>query len=81
MRFADYFGRAFSAVNAAQFPWIKMLRESTVAKMVDVSLEFSVFVNVSARYDFYMVKHKIKTVHVCISLYMSSFVPLFIKCM
>lgn len=37
MRFADYFGRAFSAVGSAQFPWVKMLRENTVAKMTDVS--------------------------------------------
>ncbi|GAV63427.1 DUF2359 domain-containing protein [Cephalotus follicularis] len=38
MRFADYFGRAFSAVGAAQFPWTKMLRESSVAKIVDIPL-------------------------------------------
>lgn len=38
MRFADYFGRAFSGVSAAQFPWVKLLRESPVAKIVDVSL-------------------------------------------
>lgn len=38
MRFADYFGRAFSGVTASQFPWVKMLRESPVAKFVDVSL-------------------------------------------
>lgn len=37
MRFADYFGRAFSGVSASQFPWVKMLRESPVAKIVDVS--------------------------------------------
>ncbi|KAH7516319.1 hypothetical protein FEM48_Zijuj10G0122500 [Ziziphus jujuba var. spinosa] len=35
MRFADYFGRAFSAVSAAQFPWVKMFRESSVAKIAD----------------------------------------------
>ncbi|XP_061338477.1 uncharacterized protein LOC133285282 isoform X1 [Gastrolobium bilobum] len=38
MRFADYFGRAFSAVSAAQFPWVKLFRESTVAKIVDTPL-------------------------------------------
>lgn len=38
MRFADYFGRAFSAVSAAQFPWVKMFRESTVAKLADIPL-------------------------------------------
>ncbi|KAK0575399.1 hypothetical protein LWI29_038497 [Acer saccharum] len=38
MRFADYFGRAFSAVNASQFPWMKMLRESPVAKIADIPL-------------------------------------------
>lgn len=38
MRFADYFGRAFSAVSAAQFPWVKMFRESTVAKFADIPL-------------------------------------------
>lgn len=43
MRFADYFGRAFSAVTASQFPWVKLFRESTVAKITDVSLEYLVF--------------------------------------
>ncbi|KAI9082124.1 hypothetical protein K1719_035864 [Acacia pycnantha] len=38
MRFADYFGRAFSAVSSSQFPWMKLLRESTVAKMADIPL-------------------------------------------
>ncbi|KZV35627.1 hypothetical protein F511_19024 [Dorcoceras hygrometricum] len=36
MRFADYFGRAFSAVSASQFPWLKLLRESPVAKYTDI---------------------------------------------
>ncbi|KAI3733832.1 hypothetical protein L6452_13289 [Arctium lappa] len=35
MRFADYFGRAFSSVSASQFPWVKLLRESAVAKVAD----------------------------------------------
>lgn len=38
MRFADYFGRAFSGVTASQFPWVKIFRESTVAKMADIPL-------------------------------------------
>ncbi|RVW66906.1 hypothetical protein CK203_064091 [Vitis vinifera] len=38
MRFADYFGRAFAPVSAAQFPWMKILKESTVAKMIEVPL-------------------------------------------
>ncbi|KAJ9153079.1 hypothetical protein P3X46_026563 [Hevea brasiliensis] len=38
MRFADYFGRAFSSVSSAQFPWVKFLRENTVAKMTDIPL-------------------------------------------
>ncbi|XP_050374200.1 uncharacterized protein LOC126791767 [Argentina anserina] len=38
MRLADYFGRAFASVGAAQFPWLKMLKESTVSKMVDIPL-------------------------------------------
>ncbi|KAK9277050.1 hypothetical protein L1049_006589 [Liquidambar formosana] len=38
MRFADYFGRAFSGVSAAQFPWTKMFREFTVAKIADIPL-------------------------------------------
>ncbi|PSR91062.1 Transmembrane protein [Actinidia chinensis var. chinensis] len=38
MRFADYFGRAFFAVSASQFPWTKLFRESTVAKIVDLPL-------------------------------------------
>lgn len=37
MRFADYFGRAFSAVSSAQFPWVKLFRESSIAKIADVS--------------------------------------------
>ncbi|XAR72222.1 hypothetical protein NMG60_11018792 [Bertholletia excelsa] len=36
MRFADYFGRAFSAVSASQFPWTKLFRESSVAKIADI---------------------------------------------
>ncbi|KAG5052938.1 hypothetical protein AAZX31_02G230200 [Glycine max] len=38
MRFADYFGRAFSSVSGAQFPWLKTFKESTVAKIVDIPL-------------------------------------------
>ncbi|KAK9272139.1 hypothetical protein L1049_002509 [Liquidambar formosana] len=38
MRFADYFGRAFASVSASQFPWTKMFKESTVAKMVDIPI-------------------------------------------
>ncbi|KAF5762274.1 putative transmembrane protein [Helianthus annuus] len=34
-RFADYFGRAFSSVPASQFPWVKLFRESPVAKIAD----------------------------------------------
>ncbi|KAF7129927.1 hypothetical protein RHSIM_Rhsim10G0176900 [Rhododendron simsii] len=38
MRFADYFGRAFASVSASQFPWAKTLKESPVAKMIDIPL-------------------------------------------
>ncbi|KAE9450074.1 hypothetical protein C3L33_18017, partial [Rhododendron williamsianum] len=38
MRFADYFGRAFASVSASQFPWAKTLKESAVAKMIDIPL-------------------------------------------
>lgn len=38
MRFTDYFGRAFSSVGAAQFPWVKIFKESPVAKLVDVRI-------------------------------------------
>ncbi|KAJ6684292.1 TRANSMEMBRANE PROTEIN 214 [Salix viminalis] len=38
MRFADYIGRAFSPVTAAQFPWLKIFKESSVAKLVDIPL-------------------------------------------
>ncbi|GMH26293.1 hypothetical protein Nepgr_028136 [Nepenthes gracilis] len=38
MRFADYFGRAFASVSSSQFPWMKMLKESTVSKMIDMPL-------------------------------------------
>ncbi|CAA0831236.1 Protein of unknown function DUF2359-transmembrane [Striga hermonthica] len=40
MRFADYFGRAFSAVTASQFPWLKLFRESAVAKLADVPVSY-----------------------------------------
>ncbi|XP_044493865.1 uncharacterized protein LOC123217137 isoform X2 [Mangifera indica] len=40
MRFADYFGRAFSAVSASQFPWMKLFNESTVAKIADTSVDW-----------------------------------------
>ncbi|KAL3830778.1 hypothetical protein ACJIZ3_019580 [Penstemon smallii] len=40
MRFADYFGRAFSAVTASQFPWLKLFRESAVAKIADVPVSY-----------------------------------------
>lgn len=43
MRFADYFGRAFSTVSASQFPWVKLFRESAVAKIADVSFKFIIF--------------------------------------
>ncbi|KAK4765842.1 hypothetical protein SAY87_007484 [Trapa incisa] len=38
MRFADYFGRAFASVGAAQFPWLKIFKESSVAKLVDIPI-------------------------------------------
>ncbi|XP_060966489.1 uncharacterized protein LOC115718005 isoform X1 [Cannabis sativa] len=38
MRFADYFGRAFASVSAAQFPWLKTFKESNVAKLADIPL-------------------------------------------
>ncbi|XP_059623136.1 uncharacterized protein LOC132266301 [Cornus florida] len=38
MRFADYFGRAFAPVSASQFPWMRTLKETSVAKMVDIPL-------------------------------------------
>ncbi|XWS75579.1 hypothetical protein CRYUN_Cryun01aG0102700 [Craigia yunnanensis] len=38
MRFADYFGRAFASVSAAQFPWLKIFKESAVSKLVDIPL-------------------------------------------
>ncbi|KAJ4973602.1 hypothetical protein NE237_006776 [Protea cynaroides] len=38
MRFADYFGRAFSVVSAAQFPWTKIFKESPISKIVDIPL-------------------------------------------
>jgi hypothetical protein len=53
MRFADYFGRAFSSVTASQFPWVKLFRESPVTKIVDVSLKFSVLLFFPV--DFYIV--------------------------
>ncbi|XP_074333941.1 cell differentiation protein rcd1-like isoform X2 [Apium graveolens] len=35
MCFADYFGRALSAVSASQFPWTKLFRESAIGKIAD----------------------------------------------
>ncbi|KAL3644711.1 hypothetical protein CASFOL_009891 [Castilleja foliolosa] len=43
MRFADYFGRSFSAVNASQFPWLKLFRESAVAKIADYHSECATY--------------------------------------
>ncbi|XP_057765934.1 uncharacterized protein LOC130986521 [Salvia miltiorrhiza] len=40
MRFADYFGRAFSAVSVSQFPWLRLFRESAVAKIADVPVSY-----------------------------------------
>ena len=54
MRFADYFGRAFASVGAAQFPWLKMFKESTVGKLVDVSnfqLTFFIFSGEKNEFD------------------------------
>ncbi|KAK4783506.1 hypothetical protein SAY86_007880 [Trapa natans] len=38
MRFADYYGRAFASVGAAQFPWLKIFKESSVAKLADIPI-------------------------------------------
>ncbi|KAL2904676.1 hypothetical protein RDABS01_003386 [Bienertia sinuspersici] len=38
MRFADYFARAFSKVVSSQFPWVKTLRETPVAKFSDIPI-------------------------------------------
>ncbi|PRQ41130.1 putative transmembrane protein [Rosa chinensis] len=38
MKLADFFGWAFSAVTSAQFPWVKMFKESTVAKIADIPI-------------------------------------------
>ncbi|KAL2518839.1 Protein of unknown function DUF2359 [Abeliophyllum distichum] len=40
MRFADYFGRAFSAVSASQFPWLKLFRESALSKIADIPVSY-----------------------------------------
>ncbi|MFQ6670922.1 hypothetical protein Gotur_035632 [Gossypium turneri] len=37
-KFADYYGKAFQLVVAGQFPWLKLFRESTVAKLADIPL-------------------------------------------
>lgn len=49
MRFADYFARAFSSVSASQFPWTKTIKESSVAKISDVS-----FISSSFEIEYYM---------------------------
>ncbi|KAK4392117.1 hypothetical protein Sango_1989500 [Sesamum angolense] len=38
MRFADYFGKVLAKVSYSQFPWIEILKDSSVAKMVDIPL-------------------------------------------
>ncbi|CAN1311598.1 Transmembrane protein 214-A [Linum perenne] len=40
MRFADYFGRAFTGVSSAQFPWVKLFRENPITRIVDVPLSY-----------------------------------------
>ncbi|KAK8522639.1 hypothetical protein V6N12_056340 [Hibiscus sabdariffa] len=37
-KFADFYGKAFQQVVAGQFPWLKMFRDSTVAKLADIPL-------------------------------------------
>ncbi|KAK8512721.1 hypothetical protein V6N13_090522 [Hibiscus sabdariffa] len=37
-KFADFYGKAFQQVVAGQFPWLKMFRESTIAKLADIPL-------------------------------------------
>ncbi|KAL4351886.1 hypothetical protein GQ457_06G000530 [Hibiscus cannabinus] len=37
-KFANFFGKAFQEVVAGQFPWVKMFKESTVAKLADIPL-------------------------------------------
>ncbi|XAR73539.1 hypothetical protein NMG60_11007530 [Bertholletia excelsa] len=36
VRLADYFSRAFRSVSATQFPWMKILKESSASNMVDI---------------------------------------------
>ncbi|KAL6192548.1 hypothetical protein ACLB2K_033635 [Fragaria x ananassa] len=38
MKFADFFVTAFKTVSSAQFPWIKMFKESTLAKIADIPI-------------------------------------------
>ncbi|URE12485.1 hypothetical protein MUK42_28653 [Musa troglodytarum] len=38
MRFADFFARSFASVSAPQLPWVKMLKESPVAKIAVIPL-------------------------------------------
>jgi hypothetical protein len=38
LRCADYFGRAFSSVTTAQFGWNKILRETPLAKAIEIPL-------------------------------------------
>ncbi|KAG0584247.1 hypothetical protein KC19_3G196100 [Ceratodon purpureus] len=38
LRCADFFGRAFSAVTTAQFGWNKILRETPLAKTIEIPL-------------------------------------------
>lgn len=58
MRFADYFARAFSSVSASQFPWTKSIKESSVAKISDVS-----FISSSFEIEYY-----IRQLHVIIEI-------------
>ncbi|KAL4281107.1 hypothetical protein GQ457_03G026610 [Hibiscus cannabinus] len=37
-KFAHFYGKAFQDVVAGQFPWMKMFRENTIIKFVDVPL-------------------------------------------
>ncbi|KAK8579548.1 hypothetical protein V6N12_069869 [Hibiscus sabdariffa] len=37
-KFANFYGEAFQDVVAGQFPWMKMFRENTIIKLVDVPL-------------------------------------------
>jgi hypothetical protein len=59
MRCADYFARAFVTVTSSQFAWNKILRESSIAKTIEVSLFFHTFLIMDDNLQAHHIMHEL----------------------